>query len=109
MDHRIEAVAGVINKDLGQTLSADALAREVNLSSSQFHLLFRAQFGISPMRYVHSARMVAARDLLETSFLSVKQIMYAVGFNDSSHFLRDFKQLYGLTPTGYRKVTTPKV
>jgi hypothetical protein len=46
--------------------------------------------------------MERAGDLLETSFLSVKEIAHAVGLNDESHFVRDFKTIYGVTPTRYR-------
>jgi transcriptional regulator GlxA family with amidase domain len=44
----------------------------------------------------------AAKNLLETTFLSVKEIVALVGCNDESHFLRSFKTLYGLTPSEHR-------
>ena len=46
--------------------------------------------------------MERAKELLETSFLSVKEIAHRVGLNDESHFVRDFKMIYGLTPISYR-------
>ena len=46
--------------------------------------------------------MEKAKYLLETSFLSVKEITHRVGLNDESHFVRDFKIAYGLSPTLYR-------
>lgn len=46
--------------------------------------------------------MDRAKYLLETSFLSVKQIAHQVGLNDESHFVRDFKKAYGEPPTHYR-------
>lgn len=46
--------------------------------------------------------MERARDLLESSFLSVKEIAYQVGLNDESHFVRDFKSTYGFSPALYR-------
>lgn len=46
--------------------------------------------------------MERARYLLETSFLSVKEITHNVGLNDESHFVRDFKKVYGVPPTLYR-------
>jgi len=62
--------------------------------------------GLSGPVSLRRARMESARHLLETSFLSVKQIMVCVGINDISHFARCFKDTYGLTPTGYRNRTT---
>jgi len=46
--------------------------------------------------------MERAKDLLESSFLSVKEIAYQVGLNDESHFVRDFKSTYGFSPALYR-------
>jgi AraC-like DNA-binding protein len=47
-------------------------------------------------------RMERAKYLLENSFLSVKEIMRTVGINNRSHFVKDFKKLYGRTPTQVR-------
>lgn len=46
--------------------------------------------------------MERAKHLLETSFLSVKEITHNVGLKDESHFVRDFKAVYGVPPTRYR-------
>ena len=46
--------------------------------------------------------MERAKDLLESSFLSVKEIAFQVGLNDESHFVRDFKSTYGYSPALYR-------
>lgn len=54
------------------------------------------------MRFLRLLRMERAKDLLESSFLSVKEIGYRVGLNDESHFVRDFKSVYGSSPACYR-------
>jgi len=46
--------------------------------------------------------MERAKVLLESSFLSVKEIAFRVGLNDESHFVRDFKSTYGYSPALYR-------
>jgi AraC-like DNA-binding protein len=46
--------------------------------------------------------MERAKEHLEFSFMSVKQIMVSIGVRDRSHFEREFKKAYGLTPTQYR-------
>ena len=46
--------------------------------------------------------MQKAKKLLETTVLSVKQIMAMVGVKDESHFVRDFEMSCGLTPVRYR-------
>jgi AraC-like DNA-binding protein len=46
--------------------------------------------------------MERAKILLETTFLSVKEIMTEVGVSDESHFVRDFKSVYGVSPARFR-------
>ena len=50
-------------------------------------------------------RLAHARRLLQSSFLSVKQVMAACGWNDPSHFCREFKRQYGYSPTALRVST----
>lgn len=57
---------------------------------------------MSPIQYLKFLRMEQAKYLLETSFLSVKEITHRVGLNDESHFVRDFKKVYGAPPNRYR-------
>ncbi len=57
---------------------------------------------MSPIKYLKLLRLEKAKHLLETSFLSVKEITYQVGINDESHFVRDFKKAYGNAPGQHR-------
>lgn len=55
-----------------------------------------------PIQYLKVLRIERAKHLLETSFLSIKEITHIIGLNDESHFVRDFKKIYGVPPTLYR-------
>jgi AraC-like DNA-binding protein len=55
-----------------------------------------------PAKFLKSLRMQQAATLLTTTFLSVKEIVRQVGLTDESHFVRDFKRIYGMTPSEYR-------
>lgn len=79
------------------------VARSVNLSSSHLNRLFRIETGFSPLQYLKSVRMRKAKELIDTTFLNVKQVMNTVGVKDKCHFARDFKRAYGLTPSQYRR------
>lgn len=78
------------------------LAQEVNLSESHLTRLFRAETGSSPGRYDREARLDRARELIVGSFKSIKEVMAAVGWSDPSHFCRDFKQRFGVSPRALR-------
>jgi len=107
MDRRVQVTIELMKADLRRELSPDDLARATNLSRSRFQHLFKAETGVSPASYLRLLRLERARFLLETSFLSIKQIMLRVGVADKSHFERRFKKAYGATPTGYRAARPP--
>jgi transcriptional regulator GlxA family with amidase domain len=79
------------------------IARKVNLSPSHFSRLFKSEVRVTPVRYRNSLRLERACHMLETSFMSVKQVMAACGFNDRSYFSREFKKRFGVAPSTYRK------
>jgi transcriptional regulator GlxA family with amidase domain len=102
MDWRVRSVVAHLQHNFHQEFLLDELARSVNLSLSRLHHLFKAQTGTSLASYLRELRRNKCQELLETTALSVKEIMIAVGINDRSHFERDFKVAYGLTPVQYR-------
>ncbi|MDQ3821028.1 MAG: AraC family transcriptional regulator [Acidobacteriota bacterium] len=102
MDNRVKRVISLMENNLHRDWSADKLSCIVNLSPSRLHQLFKDEVGLPPAKYLHMLRMEGARSILETSYLSVKEVMRRVGLKDESHFVRDFKRQYGLTPAKYR-------
>jgi two-component system response regulator YesN len=58
--------------------------------------------GTSPERFLSQVRVEKAKDLLENSFLSVKEVSTEVGVSDAAHFSRSFKAACGVTPAQYR-------
>lgn len=105
MDPRVQILIAVMKDDLHRKLSVSELARFVNLSRSRLRHLFKTETGMSPAHYLRSLRVERAKELLETTPLSVEQIMLRVGVRDRSHFDREFKKHCGLTPTQYRMAT----
>ena len=91
-----------MREDVRGELSLAEFARSVNLSVWRLCHIFKSDVGMPPMRYLRVLRMERAKDLLESSFLSVKEIAFRVGLNDESHFVRDFKTTYGSSPALYR-------
>lgn len=79
------------------------MAAMVDLSPVHLQKLFKRVTGKSPILYLNDLRLEKARELLETSFLQVKQIGRYSGLTDGSHFARTFKKKFGCAPSEYRK------
>ena len=102
MDIRVEKIIQMMREDVRGELSLSEFAQSVNLSVWRLCHIFKSDVGMPPIRYLRLLRMERAKDLLESSFLSVKEIAFQVGLNDESHFVRDFKATYGFSPALYR-------
>ena len=92
----------MMREDVRGELSLGEFAQSVNLSVWRLCHIFKSDVGMPPIRYLRLLRMERAKGLLESSFLSVKEIAFQVGLNDESHFVRDFKSTYGFSPALYR-------
>ena len=102
MDPRVQTIITLMGNDLEHDIPLSELVRVVNLSPSHLQRLFKVEVGMTTFRYMKLLRMERAKYLLESGFLSVKEIMKAVGIHNRSHFVKDFKKLYGRTPTQMR-------
>ena len=102
MAERVKRVIELMQGDPSKTFTLGKMAESVNLSPPYFCYLFKTITGVPPAKYLKSLRMQQAGTLLTTTFLSVKEIVRCVGLTDESHFVRDFKRIYGVTPSEYR-------
>ena len=102
MDFRVKAAINIMHQSVAAQVSLSTLSSRVNLSATRFRQLFKKEFGLSPMQYIKCVRLERAADLLQTSFLSIKEVGFHAGLGDASHFVRDFKKRYGLTPGEFR-------
>jgi AraC family transcriptional regulator of arabinose operon len=108
VDPRITWAVEQMQRRLDEPIGIAELAAQVNLSPSRFRHLFKVQAGTGPQQYLQRLRLRRARLLIERTFLSVKEVMALVGYNDPSHFSRDFRRFHDLSPSELReRVTTP--
>jgi len=102
MDRRIDKVLALMRDNLDRRLTVDEMAGAVGVSSSRLRQLFNNETGTSPVQYLRNLRMEQAKELLETTFLSVKEIAAKGGINSVSHFVTNFQRAYGRSPTEHR-------
>ncbi|MGO8816915.1 MAG: helix-turn-helix domain-containing protein [Terriglobia bacterium] len=103
VDPRIDRVAALMHVTLHRKLPLSELAGAAGLSISRLSHLFHTQTGISPRRYLKAARLARAKELLDTSHLSVKEVAARSGFNHVGRFIGEFRNTYGLTPSQHRQ------
>lgn len=84
-------------------LSVHHLAQMANMSDVHFRKIFKNIYKVSLQQYIISLRMERAKELLAFGDSSVSSSSDMLGFSDTCHFSRIFKQKIGYTPLEYRK------
>jgi transcriptional regulator GlxA family with amidase domain len=102
LDERVASAIAIMERQRAEPIGIDELARAVNLSPSYLTRLFHQHVGCAPAHYDRQQRLQRAYELITGSFLSIKEVMAAVGWNDPSHFSRDFRRQFGLSPRALR-------
>lgn len=102
-DPHIGPVLGLMRSRLGHDWSIETLALESGLSRSGFHERFQSLLGISPASHLRELRMNAAKDLLRTTGMSVKQMGCSLGYGSDTAFGAAFKRSFGVSPSSWRK------
>ena len=87
-----------IHMDICRQWTVEDMARLVNMSESRFYYLYKKIFGISPQRDLAEKRVQTAKMLLAKKQLTVKETARLTGYNNEYHFIRQFKQITGVTP-----------
>lgn len=88
-----------IENQYAENLNVEQLAYEVNMSVSAFHHNFKAVTNTSPLQYVKSYRLHKARLLMVHDGLKASTAAIRVGYESASQFSREFKRLFGTTPS----------
>jgi transcriptional regulator GlxA family with amidase domain len=91
-----------IHTRYAEPLNREDIARYVGINADYLTDCFRQEMSITPMTYLRRYRIHQARELLETTDLSIIQVALEVGFSDGAHFTRTFQREVGMTPRAYR-------
>lgn len=103
MNRRIIYLKEKFLENLRHQWKVEEMAKEVNVTVSHLQKIFKTEIEMSPLQFLRDLRLETAEKLLRTTFKLVKEIRSEVGIDDHSHFVKYFKEKYGLTPSEYRK------
>lgn len=93
---------GEMFSSLQEHHSIETLSRRVCLSSSRFFTLYRKIYGTSPIEDLIVARIRSAKNKLAYSDATVDAIAASLAYENTTHFIRQFKARVGITPSAYR-------
>ncbi|HCE46583.1 MAG TPA: hypothetical protein DET40_23805 [Lentisphaeria bacterium] len=100
ISHCKTIVAGLIaNPSLNVKKISSLMKCSPDYLSHRFHL----ETGMKLTEYINHQRTDMAKELLESSMLSIKEISWACGYTDPGYLTRVFRKTQGLSPRGYRK------
>lgn len=94
----IYKICEYIQHHFTEKLTVEMLAEQANMSISAFHKAFKQVTLHSPLQYLKVVRLHKAKQLLQNENQSVAQAAYAVGYQSSSQFSREFKKQFGFPP-----------
>lgn len=80
-------------------LQLEDVAAGAGMTQARLRVLFKGRFDHSPREHVERRREQLARRLLQNAGVQIKQVGYAVGFNDPAHFTRWFRRRTGQAPS----------
>lgn len=110
LDDEVVLEAQIWMKDnLSAPLTLAELAGRLGVSSRTLDRRFRTATGTSPGQYWQRQRIVLAKELLESTNLTIGEIAYRVGYQDAGHFSRLFRREMSVAPSGYRQTVRAKL
>jgi AraC-like DNA-binding protein len=100
---RIRKTADHVSAHCNEHWDLQRMANDAGYSPTYFCRLFERVLGRTPVAYLQEMRLTRAKKLLVNGGLTVKQVAEQSGFQQSSYFIRRFREREGMTPEQYRR------
>lgn len=99
---KISKVFSLLETKFADNWNLGTIATQIGMSKSNLLLTFKKATGQSPIDYLIQLRIQKSMELLRNSDETISDIAFAVGFNDSNYFSRQFSKINGTSPRTYR-------
>jgi AraC-like DNA-binding protein len=103
----IRQYSKMVNKEFKDQHSVSYYADSLNITSGHLNDLCKLHLGVSAKQYIQSRILLEAKRLLLYTDLQIDEIASRLSFEDSSYFIRTFKQSTGFTPLSFRQIKYP--
>lgn len=92
----------LVSDTISENLSVKDYADKLHLTVDKLNEICKKSYGQNPKTIILDKKITEAKRLLYFTDLSVKEIAFQLGFEDSSYFSRIFKQKTKLSPTDFK-------
>ena len=104
INEKFRYLRGRMFAGLHEKWPVERMAGEVGFSVSRFYSIYKAIYGITPTADLIEARVNSAKNMLLFGEKNVEEIAYSLGYDNTTHFIRQFKKQTGYSPAVYRKI-----
>ena len=101
--HRFAAVVQYIKQHLTEQITVSALSELACMSKATFFRVFKRELGLTPVEFIIQERLAEAKRLLRNPLVTVTDVCFRAGFNNTAYFQKLFKQYEGVTPGMYKR------
>ena len=92
-----------LTEHIDENPSIADLAEHLGVSEVYLRRRFKESMGTSPAKYRNELRLERSASYLQFGDISVQEISDTLGYATASHFIKEFKERYGISPLQYRK------
>lgn len=104
---KIDEARAIMKREVEADLTPQGIAERLSVSYSWFRKMFKQYVGVSPAQYLAQIRYLRAKELLDTTGLTVAEIAYRLRFENAGHFSTFFRKKEGVPPQQYRREREP--
>lgn len=101
--HIVQNVKEYVLENISHDFKREDIASALYFNPSYLSRVFKMEKGISLNEYVVQLRLARAKELFDTTNKSVSTVAMKVGYHNFSYFSKQFKDLYGMSPSEYKK------
>ena len=102
--NEIERAAHYFEENYNKEISIEQYAQEHLMTVNRFIISFKNIMKMTPMQYIVSLRITAAKGYFDSTNKNVTEVASAVGYDNSLYFSRVFKKYTGYSPSEYKKI-----
>ena len=102
--NEIERAAHYFEENYNKEISIEQYAQEHLMTVNRFIISFKNIMKMTPMQYIMSLRITAAKGYFDSTNKNITEVASAVGYDNSLYFSRVFKKYTGYSPSEYKKM-----